>query len=166
MGQARFEELRFYQAAMRLLKAAYNLADRLPKREKYNLASQLRRAALSIVLNIAEGYGRYHFLDKLRFFYYARGSLYETLSGFIAAHAIGYVDDEQLAWVRQTTDETGASLNAYINYIRDQKQGAQTFGEKHIQEPAIAYETASDQEPPIPQSPNPKSPISQTKGDV
>jgi len=40
--EARFEELRFYQAAMRLLKAAYRLAEKLPKYEKYNLASQLR----------------------------------------------------------------------------------------------------------------------------
>ena len=68
MDEARFEELRFYR-----------LAEQLPKYERYNLASQLRRAALSTVLNIAEGYGRYHFLDKLRFFYYARGSLFETL---------------------------------------------------------------------------------------
>ena len=156
MRPARFEELRFYQAAMLLLKAAYKLAEQLPKYEEYNLASQLRRAALSIVLNIAEGYGRYHFLDKVRFFYYARGSLYETLSGFIAAHAIGYVDDEQLAWARQKTDEIGASLNAYINYIRDQKQGAQTFGEKHIQESAPTYEITSERD--LPQFPNPQPP--------
>ena len=79
MDEARFEELRFYRVALKLLKAAYRLAEQLPKYERYNLASQLRRAALSTVLNIAEGYGRYHFLDKLRFFYYARGSLFETL---------------------------------------------------------------------------------------
>ena len=162
--EARFEELRFYQAAIKLLKAAYRLAEQLPKYEKNNLASQLRRAALSTVLNIAEGYGRYHFLDKLRFFYYARGSLFETLSGFIAARAVGYVDDEQLAWTHQTTAEAGASLNAYINYIRDQKQGAQTFGEKHIQEPNLVYETTPGQEPP--KFPNSQIPNSPTQGDV
>ena len=140
MGKARFEELRFYQTAMTLLKAAYKLAEQLPDSEKYNLASQLRRAALSTPLNIAEGYGRYHFPDRLRFFYYARGSLLETLSGFVAAHAVGYIDDEQLAWARQTTSEAAAALNAYINYIREQKQGAETYGDKYVHEPEVTQE--------------------------
>ena len=140
MERERFEDLRFYQAAMGLLKAAYQLAAKLPDYEKYNLASQLRRAALSTTLNIAEGYGRYHFPDRLRFFYYTRGSLFETLSGFVAAHGVGYVNDEQLAWIRQTTSEAAASLNAYINFIRKQKQGTDTFGDKYIREPKVVYE--------------------------
>ncbi|MGD2207137.1 MAG: four helix bundle protein [Anaerolineae bacterium] len=146
MEKERFEELRFYQAAMAVLTAAYRLAKKLPDYEKYNLASQLRRAALSTTLNIAEGYGRYHFPDRLRFFYYARGSLFETLGGFVAAHAVGYVNDEQLAWVRKTTSEAAAALNAYIRFIRKQKQGAETFGEKLVHEPGIIYEIIS--EPP------------------
>jgi len=148
--RARFEELRFYQLAQAILKAVYRLAQSLPSHEKYNLASQLRRAALSTVLNIAEGYGRYHFPDRLRFFYYARGSLFETPSGFVAAHTVGYIDDDQLAWARQITAEAGSSLNAYINYIRKQRQGAQTFGEQYIREPSAIYDT----DPPIPEFPN------------
>jgi len=158
MEQARFEELRFYQSAMALLEASYRLAKQLPEYEKYNLASQLRRAALSATLNIAEGYGRYHFADKLRFFYYARGSLFETLSGFVAARTVDYIDDEQLAWVRQTTAEAGASLNAYINYIRKQKQGSKTFGDKYIREPDLVYEITAE-------FPNPQFPNPQTEGD-
>jgi four helix bundle protein len=160
MEKERFEELRFYKSAMALLKAAYRLAEKLPDYEKYNLASQLRRAALSTRLNIAEGYGRYHFPDRLRFFYYARGSLLETLSGFVAAHAVGYVNDEQLAWVRETTTETAAALNGYINFIQKQKQGTDTFGDKYIREDDITYEIHN--KPPIPQSgdfPIPDSPI-------
>jgi four helix bundle protein len=146
--KARFEELRFYQTAVTLLKAAYKLAEQLPEHEKYNLVSQLRRAALSTTLNIAEGYGRFHFPDRLRFFYYARGSLLETLSGFVAAHAVGYIDDEQLAWARQTTSETTAALNAYINYIRKQKQGADTYGDQYIREPDVAYDFSAGPELP------------------
>jgi len=140
MEQERFEELRFYQAAMALLKAAYRLAATLPAHEKYNMASQLRRAALSTTLNIAEGYGRYHFPNRLRFFYYARGSLLETLGGFVAAHTVGYVNDEQFAWVRQNASEAAAALNAYINFIHKQKQGAETFGDKYVRETDIVYE--------------------------
>ena len=148
--KARFEELRFYQTAVTLLKAAYKLAEQLPGHEKYNLACQLRRAALSTTLNIAEGYGRFHFPDKLRFFYYARGSLLETLSGFVAAHAVGYIDDEQLAWARQTTSETATALNAYINYIRKQKQGAETYGDSYVREPEAAYDLDVTPEHPAP----------------
>ncbi len=58
--------------------------------ERDNLSAQLRRAACSILLNIAEGYGRYHYLDRLRFLYIAPGSLSETLSAFIIAQTLGY----------------------------------------------------------------------------
>jgi four helix bundle protein len=166
MESARYEELRCYQLATALLKAAYRLAEQLPDCEKYNLASQLRRAALSTVLNIAEGYGRYHFPDRLRFLYYARGSLYETLSGFLAAHTVGYIDDAQIVWARETTAQAGAALNGYINHIHRQKQGVQTFGEKHIQESGIAYDASATYgltESPIP---NPQSPISHQQEDT
>jgi four helix bundle protein len=157
MDQARFEELRSYQLAQVLLKAAYKLAKKLPDYEKYNLASQLRRAALSTALNIAEGYGRYHYPDKLRFFYYARGSLYETPSAFVSAHNAGYIDDVQLGWVRHTFDEAAASLNAYINYIRKQKQGADTYGDKYVHEPGVIYDATFGREFakfPTPEFPN------------
>jgi four helix bundle protein len=164
MGEReRFEELHFYQVAMTLLKAAYKLAGKLPDYEKYNLASQLRRAALSTTLNIAEGYGRYHFPDRLRFFYFARGSLFETLSGFVAAHALGFVDDEQLAWVRETAADAARSLNAYIGYIQKQRQGAVTYGDKYIHEPGITYQVQDHSPIPdslIPACPLPDSPIS------
>ncbi|MDJ0600477.1 MAG: four helix bundle protein [Crocosphaera sp.] len=64
-----FETLDFYQDSKILLKASYKLAEGLPNYERYNLSDQLRRASTSILLNIAEGYGRYHYLDRLRFFY-------------------------------------------------------------------------------------------------
>ncbi len=62
-----FEDLECYQLAMKLLQEGYHVASCLPPEEKYNLADQLRRAVTSAVLNIAEGYGRYHYLDSLRF---------------------------------------------------------------------------------------------------
>jgi four helix bundle protein len=129
-GEKGFEGLASYQHGLRLFDAAYRLAARLPALERYNIADQLRRAALSVLLNIAEGYGRYHYLDKMRFFYIARGSLCETLSGFIAARQAGYIDDEQLAWARSTEVETERSLNGYINFIRRQQQGSVEYGHK------------------------------------
>ena len=66
-----FESLKFYQDSLKLLKASYKLAGNLPNYERYNLSDQLRRASCSILLNIAEGYGRYHYLERLRFLYIA-----------------------------------------------------------------------------------------------
>jgi four helix bundle protein len=134
-----FEGLASYQHALRLLKAAYKLAEELPAYEKYNLADQIRRAALSVLLNIAEGYGRYHYLDRLRFFYIARGSLTEVLSAFIAANSLGYVDDAQLSWVRETEMEAEKSLNGYIAFIRKQQQGGSEYGNKYVREEESEY---------------------------
>ena len=86
--QRGFEDLECYQLALKVYHEAYRVASLLPSEEKFNLASQLRRAAASIILNIAEGYGRYHYLDCLRFYYMARGSLTETLSVFIACDEV------------------------------------------------------------------------------
>ncbi len=150
-----FQELRCYQLSLKILEAAYRLAKELPECEKYNLVSQIRRAALSTVLNIAEGYGRYHYLDKLRFFYIARGSLSETRSAFIAAHTVGYVDEAQRDWALTTESEAQKSLNGYIDYIRRQQQGKKEFGPTVLKEDHAEYIMSPDS--PIPDSPSPDS---------
>ncbi len=93
-GQRGFEDLECYQLALQVLREAYRVVKRLPPEERYNLAHQMRRAAVSVVLNIAEGYGRYHYLDSLRFYYIARGSLDETLSGFVVCDEVRYTSEE------------------------------------------------------------------------
>jgi four helix bundle protein len=147
--------IRCYQLALKLLGAAYKLAAKLPDYEKYNLASQIRRAALSTVLNIAEGYGRYHYLDKLRFLYMARGSLSETRSAFIAAQAVGYIGVTQHEWACNVEAEAQKCLNGYIGYIRRQQQGKKEFGPTILKEDFAEYMLQSDA--PIPDSPIPDS---------
>ncbi len=63
----------------------------LPVDEKWNLVQQLKRAAQSVPANIAEGHGRYHFLDNVRFCYFPRGSLTEVQSHMALAHELGYL---------------------------------------------------------------------------
>ncbi|GAB4506890.1 MAG: hypothetical protein Fur0017_31460 [Anaerolineales bacterium] len=58
-----FEDLDCYKLALQVFREACRVVDLLPPEEKYNLADQLRRAATSVLLNIAEGYGRCHYLD-------------------------------------------------------------------------------------------------------
>ncbi|MBD2295341.1 four helix bundle protein [Anabaena sphaerica FACHB-251] len=130
MGDRGFESLDFYQDSLKLLKAAYRLADSLPDCDRYNLSDQLRRACCSLLLNIAEGYGRYHYLDRLRFLYIARGSLAETKSAFIIAHSLNYCNAEQLNWVSQLKDRIEKGLNGYCRFIRSQQQGKEEYGSK------------------------------------
>jgi four helix bundle protein len=134
-----FEDLDCYKLALLVLKEAYRVASVLPAEEKYNLADQMRRAATSIVLNIAEGYGRYHYLDSLRFYYIARGSLMEVLSAFIACDELRYVSGN-LAGQRELCHNALRALNGYIRYVRGQQQGRQEYGDRAVREDPALYE--------------------------
>lgn len=134
-----FEDLECYQLAMKVFHEGYRIASHLPPEEKYNLADQLRRAATSAVLNIAEGYGRYHYLDSLRFYYIARGSIMETLSAFIVCDDQQYTKRE-IAQQRELCHSALRSLNGYMRYVRGQQQGKQEYGERTIREEQSAYD--------------------------
>ena len=127
--QRGFEDLECYQLAIQVMIEAYGVIRRLPSEEKYALGLQMRRASVSIGLNIAEGYGRYHYLDSLRFFFIARGSLDEALSCFIVCDALGYTAGELHAQ-RQLCHQALRSLNGYIRYVRTQQQGRQEYGDR------------------------------------
>ena len=74
-----FEDLEAYQVAREFRKAMYGVNRRLPDFEKFELANQIRRAAVSLTNNIAEGHGRYHYPDQIKFLLQARGSLEELI---------------------------------------------------------------------------------------
>src|SRR5262245_51809707 len=74
-----FEDLEVYQMAREFRKAMYAVARRLPDFEKFALANQIRRAAVSVTNNIAEGHGRYHYLEQIKFGLNSRGSLEELI---------------------------------------------------------------------------------------
>ena len=114
-GANGFEDLECYQLAKQVFREAYRVVSLLPPEEKYNLADQMRRAATSIILNIAEGYGRYHYLDCLRFYYIARGSIDEILSALIACDELHYTKNE-LNKQRELCHSALRSLNGYIRY--------------------------------------------------
>src|SRR5687767_591225 len=108
-----FEDMDCYKIALQVLKEAYRVASLLPPEEKFNLTDQLRRAGVSITLNIAEGYGRYHYLDSMRFYYIARGSISEVLSAFIACNELKYTSNE-ISKQRELCHNALRALNGYI----------------------------------------------------
>src|SRR5438477_1247391 len=94
-----FEDLEVYKAAREFRKAMYAINRRLPDFEKFELASQIRRAAVSLTNNIAEGHGRYHFADQVRFFLAARGSLQELVDYLNVCGDEKYLEPEKVAGV-------------------------------------------------------------------
>jgi len=72
-----FENLEVYKVAREFRKAMYAVNRRLPDFEKYELGSQIRRASASLTNNMAEGHGRFHYPDQIRFFVHSLGSLEE-----------------------------------------------------------------------------------------
>jgi four helix bundle protein len=127
-----FEDLKAWQLARRLMIDCHELANRLPAFERYDLVQQIRRSSKSVMANIAEGYGRYHYLDSLRFFYIARGSLTETISHSITAHDLKYTSDEQHQTLSDLGREAERTLNGYINFIWKQQQGRNHYGDRYL----------------------------------
>jgi four helix bundle protein len=96
-GPARtHRDLIVWKEGMNLLVEVYRIADRLPTRERYGLASQLRRAAVSIPTNVAEGFARRSRGDFARFLTIAEGSLRELQTLLEAVPLIGYVDPQAM----------------------------------------------------------------------
>jgi len=86
-----FEDLDVWQIGKVLTLKIYELTLHFPKEEVYGMTSQVRRAALSVPANIAEGFGRYHFMDKAKFYLNARGSLYELKSHLLIAQELRFI---------------------------------------------------------------------------
>jgi four helix bundle protein len=107
----------------------------LPKIE-YDLKDQLKRAARSFTANIAEGYGRYHFLDNAKFCSMARGSCWEILDHLISASDEELISNEILNAGRQHVIHAVKILNGYIKYL-------QTSAKK-FKEPETEYITNTD----------------------
>jgi four helix bundle protein len=74
----------------RLVLKIYELSHYFPKEEVFGMVSQVKRAALSIPANIAEGFGRFHFMDKAKFYLNAGGSLYELKSHLLISKELGF----------------------------------------------------------------------------
>lgn len=87
-----FSHLNVWKEGHKLVLLIYKITKSFPKEETYSLTDQLRRSAVSITSNIAEGYGRNTMKDKMHFYYLAQGSLTELKNQIIIAHDIEYID--------------------------------------------------------------------------
>jgi four helix bundle protein len=126
-GQKRyriFEDLEVYQVAREFRKAMYQVNRRLPSFEKFELGSQVRRAAVSLTNNIAEGHGRFHYLEQIKFCLNARGSLEELLDDLNVCEDESYLPSVEITTLKEQGWRVHQLLNGYMRWLRTRKQGA------------------------------------------
>src|SRR6266566_653992 len=131
-----FEDLEVYKAAREFRKKMYGVARRLPDFEKFGLASQIRRAALSLTNNMSEGHGRYHFADQVRFFLGSRGSLQELIDDLNVCVDENYLEAEKIEALKGEAWRALGLINGYLRYLRDRKaDGASVVSEGRVNSP-------------------------------
>ncbi|MDQ6801077.1 MAG: four helix bundle protein [Acidobacteriota bacterium] len=113
-----FEGLDAFTYALDLMVHVYELTENFPKREWYELASQMRRASVSVVSNIAEGQGRLTDGEWRQHLSHARGSLFELEAQVIAARRLGFIDDAMRALVRESARRVGKPLAGLIGFVK------------------------------------------------
>lgn len=101
-----------------MAETVYNIARDFPDCELYGLTSQVKRAALSVPANIAEGFGRYHYMDKAKFYLNARGSLYELKSHLLIAKGLGFGTPEEYRESLESIEKLSVQLNNLIASTR------------------------------------------------
>jgi four helix bundle protein len=114
-----FEDLECWKACRELrVFVARTLCKALPKDERYRLGDQILRSARSTTANIAEGYGRFHYLDNAKFCSNARSSCWETIDHMITANDEELISQDLLDRGRAVAAKAVALLNGYISYLR------------------------------------------------
>lgn len=115
-----YKELTVWQKSMELVKEVYYLVKKLPKEESYSLSDQMRRAAISIPSNIAEGNGRKSLTDYARFLDIARGSEYELETQLQICIMLGYLTKKDTEKAFDLIAQVGKMLHTMINKIQNQ----------------------------------------------
>ena len=113
-----FEDLDAFQRAVDLSVAIYEATSSFPDAERYGLIAQLRRAAISVVSNIAEGQGRLSNGQWLQFLGHSRGSLYEVQAQLIVAKRLNLIDESVHRSLRSAVIKTAKPLAGLIDYVR------------------------------------------------
>ena len=113
-------ELKAWQEAMELVKEIYRVTREFPKEEIYGLVSQMRRAAVSIPSNIAEGAARTGTKEFLQFLSISRGSLSEVETQMLIAKSLGYIKNQE--HVLEQIDKVFGLLGGLINSLRERQR--------------------------------------------
>lgn len=112
-----YKELKVWQRSYQLCLEIYRMTKGFPREERYSLTSQVRRAAVSIPSNIAEGYGRKTTLDYIRFLFIAYGSNCELETQILLSGDLGYIESGKLEMLKEKIREVERMLKALIKSL-------------------------------------------------
>ena len=112
-----YRDLIVWQKAMKQATEIYQLVKKLPKEELYALSDQMRRAAVSVPSNIAEGHSRNSLKEYLQFLSVAKGSNAELQTQCLLCEALGYISEAELRKVLSLSDEISKMLNTLIQSL-------------------------------------------------
>ena len=123
-----FERLEVWQLARKFFKQAYTIIDTYPSNERYNLVDQIRRAATSIALNLAEMTSRSSYKEQAHYSEIAYGSTIEVYCAFLLSYDMGYINEQQLEELKEKISELSNKINALKN---SQYQRAEQSNKQH-----------------------------------
>lgn len=117
-----FESLEAWKSARELRQAISKMVKKFPEHEANKLTDQILRSSRSVSANIAEGYGRFHYLDNMRMCRIARGSLTETLEHLICANDEEYISETELFEMKMKYERSLRLLNGYVAFLKSKKE--------------------------------------------
>jgi len=109
-----FTDLDVWKEGHRLVLMLYKITDRFPRSERYSLIDQIRRSSVSVTSNIAEGFGRQTYKEKIQFYYLAQGSLVELKNQLIISKDVGYIDENVYLTLKNQADVCHKLLQGII----------------------------------------------------
>ena len=119
-----FCELNIWKKGFDLLMDIYDISGKFPANERYSLVNQITRSANGVIANIAEAHGRYHYADKIRVLYIARGEIEETRSHLRVAYGRSYINEKDYRKFDLEYEGLIKGVNTYINYITRSKNSS------------------------------------------
>jgi four helix bundle protein len=117
MAVSSYKDLKAWQKSMQLVQEIYRTTLSFPKNETFGLTSQMRRSAVSVPSNIAEGKGRSTDRDFVHFLCNARGSVLELETQVLIARGLGYITEQEAEALIDQTEQIGKMLNGLINAL-------------------------------------------------
>lgn len=115
----KYTELNVWIEARKFTADIYSITKNFPKEEQYGLSNQMRRCAVSVPSNIAEGCGRNHKKDSLQFFYISRGSLYELETQLFLSNDLNFINSRELENLLINLETVRKLLNGFIRYYNE-----------------------------------------------
>ncbi|MDP3741263.1 MAG: four helix bundle protein [bacterium] len=114
-----FTDLNAWKEGHKLVIMIYEITKKFPKEEIFGLTNQLRRCAVSITSNIAEGFGRQGFKEKIQFYFIARGSVIELQNQILVARDVGYSTNAEFKTIADQSVVAHKLINGLIRSSKE-----------------------------------------------